>query len=59
MHRKTPVLESFKKKKQLQAACSFITKGTAAQVFSCKSCEFFKNIYFEELEKWKELEKNF
>ena len=27
-----------------------ITKQTSAQVFSCKSCAIFKNIYLEELE---------
>ena len=35
---------------KLQAACSFTTKETPAQVFSSKSCEIFKNNYFEELE---------
>ena len=34
---------------KVKAACSFITKETPAQVFSCKSCEVFKNTYLEEL----------
>ena len=36
--------------KKLQATCSFITTKTTAQVLSCRSCEIFKNCYFEELE---------
>ena len=39
---KTPLPESLIK---LQALCSFITKKTLAQVFSCKSCEISKNTF--------------
>ena len=28
--------------------CKFIKKETLAQVFSCKFCEIFKNIFFIE-----------
>ena len=42
---------------KLQAACSFITKETAAQVLSCKFCENFKSNYFKELEELEGLEK--
>ena len=39
IHRKTPVLESLFNK---------ALKETPTQVFSCKLCDIFKNIYFEE-----------
>ena len=48
IHRKISQLEFFLIK--FQAICSFITKENPGQVFSCKSCEIFKNIYFEELQ---------
>ena len=30
-------------------ACNFIKKGTLAQVFSCKFCEIFKNIFLQNI----------
>ena len=35
---------------KLQTACSFITKETWKQAFSCEFCEAFKNTYLKELE---------
>ena len=28
--------------------CNFIKKKTPTQVFSCETCQYFKNIYFQE-----------
>ena len=44
---------------KLQAACSFITKETPVQVFTCKFGEIFKNNYFEELGDLEGLEEYF
>ena len=48
-HRKTPMLESlFNKASRLQA-CKFIKKRLRDRcLFSCESCEIFKNTYFGE-----------
>ena len=47
LHKTTPALDTFLVKLQAFTLRAF-KKETPAQVLSCKVCETFKNIYFEE-----------